>query len=350
MIHWPGQGALQHREFDQPTGPSPAANHCATTADEGHGGRKPRLVLSFAGTRMLQAIPSLLAVMVVAFSLMQLTGDVTGLMLPPEANESEREALRRVYGLDQPLPIQFARYLGAVVQGDFGRSFHSKRPAMDLVLERLPATIELTLSASIIAILVGIPAGIISAIKRNSIWDRVATVGALIGQTAPTFWLGLIFILLFAVHWQLLPVSGRGTFSQLILPSVTLSGFIIALITRLTRSGMLEVISLDYVRTARAKGLAERAVLIHHALRNALIPIVTVMGLEIGGLLGGAVMTETVFNWPGVGSLMLTSIVQRDYPVVLAALVVVTTLFVVVNLLVDLLCALLDPRIRAAGR
>ncbi|MFN8636129.1 MAG: ABC transporter permease [Chloroflexota bacterium] len=306
-------------------------------------------MLSFAGTRVLQAIPSLLAVMVVAFSLMQLTGDVTGLMLPPEANETERAALKHAYGLDQPLPVQFARYLGAVLQGDFGRSFHSKRPAMAMVAERLPATVELTLSASFLAMLIGIPAGVISAVKRNSVWDRTATVGALVGQTAPTFWLGLILILVFAVHWQILPVSGRGSFAQLILPSVTLSGFIVALVTRLTRSGMLEVVSLDYVRTARAKGLSERSVLIRHALRNALIPIVTVMGLEIGGLLGGAVMTETVFNWPGVGSLMLTSIVQRDYPVVLAALVVVTALFVAVNLAVDLLCALLDPRVRASG-
>jgi ABC-type dipeptide/oligopeptide/nickel transport system permease component len=220
---------------------------------------------------------------------------------------------------------------------------------MELVLERLPATIELALAASFVAMLVGIPAGIVAAIKRNSAWDRIATVGALVGQTAPTFWLGLILILVFAVHWQVLPVSGRGSFTQLILPSITLSGFIVALVTRLTRSGMLEVISLDYVRTARAKGLAERAVMTRHALRNALIPIVTVMGLEIGGLLGGAVMTETVFNWPGVGTLMLTSIVQRDYPVVIAALVVVTTLFVLVNLLVDLLCALLDPRMRASA-
>jgi peptide/nickel transport system permease protein len=306
-------------------------------------------VLRFAGKRILQAIPSLLAVMIVAFSLMQLTGDVTGLMLPPEANEAERAALRRAYGLDQPLPIQFGHYLWAVLQGDFGKSFHSKRPAMDLVLERLPATIELALSASLLATLIGIPAGVISAIKRNSIWDRLATFVALIGQTAPTFWLGLIFILVFAVYLQVLPVSGRGTFAQLILPTLTLSGFIVALITRLTRSGMLEVISLDYVRTARAKGLSEQAVLLRHALRNALIPIITIVGLEIGGLLGGAVMTETVFNWPGVGTLMLTSIVQRDYPVVLAALVVVTTLFVVVNLAVDLLCALLDPRIRASA-
>lgn len=306
-------------------------------------------MLSFAGTRVLQAIPSLFGVMLVAFALMQLTGDPTSVMLPPEATEEQRLALRRAYGLDQPLPIQFARYVGAVLQGDFGRSFHSKRPAMDVVIERLPATFELAIAASILAALIGIPAGVISAVRRNTIMDRFTTVAALFGQTAPTFWLGLILILIVAVHFQLLPVSGRGTPQQLILPSITLAGYLVALLTRLTRSGMLEIISLDYIRTARAKGLGERAVLLKHALRNALIPIVTVMGLEMGSLLGGAVMTETVFSWPGVGSLMLVSIQTRDYPVVMAALVMVTALFVVVNLIVDMACAFLDPRTKPAS-
>lgn len=306
-------------------------------------------MLNFAGTRVLQAIPSLFGVMLVAFALMQLTGDPTSVMLPPEATEEQRLALRRAYGLDQPLPIQFARYVGAVLQGDFGRSFHSKRPAMDVVIERLPATFELAIAASILAALIGIPAGVISAVRRNTIMDRFTTVAALFGQTAPTFWLGLILILIVAVHFQLLPVSGRGTPQQLILPSITLAGYLVALLTRLTRSGMLEIISLDYIRTARAKGLGERAVLLKHALRNALIPIVTVMGLEMGSLLGGAVMTETVFSWPGVGSLMLVSIQTRDYPVVMAALVMVTALFVVVNLIVDMACAFLDPRTKPAS-
>lgn len=307
-------------------------------------------MIGFAGMRAVQAIPSLLAVMIVAFSLMQLTGDVTSVMLPPEAGEEQREAFRRAYGLDQPLPIQFVRYLGAVLQGDFGRSFQSKRPAMDLVLERLPATIELTVAAVLIALAVGVPAGVISAVKRNSWLDRLVTFAALIGQTAPTFWLGLLLILLFAVSLGVLPVSGRGTWAQLVLPSITLAGWLVALIARLTRSGMLEVISQDYVRTARAKGLRGRVVTLNHALPNALIPVVTVVGLEIGGLLGGAVMTETVFNWPGVGTLLLNAILQRDYPVVLAALILVTALFVVVNLAVDLLCAMLDPRVTASRR
>jgi ABC-type dipeptide/oligopeptide/nickel transport system permease component len=228
-----------------------------------------------------------------------------------------------------------------------GQSFAYRRPALEVVLERLPATLELSAAALLIALTIAIPAGIISAVKRNSVFDHLSMGMVLLGQSVPTFWLGMLMILVFAVGLHVLPVSGRGSFAQLVLPSVTLAMWLLALVARLTRSGMLEVLSQDYIRTARAKGLAEVAVTTRHALRNALVPIVTVVGLQVGGLLGGAVMTEAVFAWPGVGTLVLESILKRDYPVVLAALIMVATAFVLINLLVDLLYGYLDPRARA---
>jgi peptide/nickel transport system permease protein len=299
-------------------------------------------------SRLLQAVPALLGVTVIAFALLYLTGDPTQALLPPETPEATREAYRRAHGLDQPLPVQYAHYLFRLVQGDFGRSFAYNRPALQVVLERLPATIELSAVALLIALSLAIPAGIISAVKRNSIFDRLAMLLVLLGQSVPTFWLGMILILVFAVQFHLLPVSGRGSPAQLLLPSVTLAMWLLALMARLTRSGMLEVLSQDYIRTGRAKGLSEWAVTTRHALRNTLVPIITVLGLQIGGLLGGAVMTETVFAWPGVGTLVLESILKRDYPVVLAALIMVASGFVLINLVVDLLYAYLDPRVRTS--
>ncbi len=299
-------------------------------------------------TRLLQGVPALLGVTVVAFALLYLTGDPSQTMLPPEATETTRAAFRHAYGLDQPLPVQYLTYLGRLVQGDFGRSFAYNQPALQVVLQRLPATIELSTAALLIALSLAIPAGIISAVKRNSVFDRLVMSVVLFGQSIPTFWLGMLLILLFAVHFRLLPVSGRGSFAQLILPAFTLSLFLAALLARLTRSGMLDVLSQDYVRTARAKGLGDWAVTTRHALRNTLVPIITVLGLQIGGLLGGAVMTETVFAWPGVGTLVLESILKRDYPVVLAALILVATGFVLINLIVDILYCYLDPRVRTA--
>lgn len=299
-------------------------------------------------TRLLQAVPALLGVTAVAFALLYLTGDPSQALLPPEATESAREAFRRAYGLDQPLPLQYVHYLGRLLQGDFGRSFAYNQPALQVVLGRLPATIELSAAALAIALALALPAGIISAVKRNSVFDRLAMGVVLLGQSVPTFWLGMLLILVFAVNLHLLPVSGRGSPAQLILPSITLALWLAALLARLTRSGMLDVLSQEYVRTARAKGLAEWAVTTRHALRNMLVPIITVLGLQIGGLLGGAVMTETVFAWPGVGTLVLESILKRDYPVVLAALILVACGFVLINLIVDVLYCYLDPRVRTA--
>ena len=301
-------------------------------------------------TRLLQAGPALLGVTAVAFVLLYLTGDPSQALLPPEATEATRAAFRHAYGLDQPLPLQYLHYLSRLVQGDFGRSFAYNQPALQVVLGRLPATIELSSTALLIALALALPAGIISAVKRNSVFDRMAMGVVLLGQSIPTFWLGMLMILIFAVNFHWLPVSGRGSLAQLVLPSVTLAMWLAALLARLTRSGMLDVLSQDYVRTARAKGLAEWAVTTRHALRNTLVPIITVLGLQIGALLGGAVMTETVFAWPGVGTLVLESILKRDYPVVLAALILVATGFVLINLLVDVMYCYLDPRVRTAAQ
>jgi ABC-type dipeptide/oligopeptide/nickel transport system permease component len=303
-------------------------------------------VAAFILVRLLQAVPALIGVTAVAFVLLLSTGDLTQVLLPMQATDEVRAAYREAYGLDRPIPIQYAHYLSRLVQGDFGRSFAYNRPAMEVVVERLPATLELSICAMIIALLIAVPAGVISAVRRNSVFDRASMLLVLLGQSVPTFWLGIILILVFAVHYGVLPVSGRGSLTQLVLPSITLAMWLLALTARLTRSGMLEVLSQDYIRTARAKGLNEVTVTMRHALKNALIPIVTVVGLQFGGLLGGAVMTETVFAWPGVGTLVLDSILKRDYPVVLAALMLVAGGFVLINLVVDLLYSYLDPRVR----
>jgi peptide/nickel transport system permease protein len=302
----------------------------------------------FALARLVQAIPSLLGVTLAAFVLLQLSGDVTQILLPPQASDEVRAAFRHAYGLDQPIPLQYVDYLTHLLRGDFGRSFAYQQPALEVVLSRLPATLELTAVAMLIAIVIAIPAGMVSAVKRSSVFDRLSMGLVLLGQSVPTFWLGMLLILVFAVHFRVLPVSGRGSLPQLILPSVTLSMFLLALLARLTRSGMLEVLSQDYVRTARAKGLGERAVLSRHAFRNAMNPIITLLGLQLGGLLGGAVLTETVFAWPGIGTLMLDSILKRDYPVVLAGLVLVACGFVLINFLVDVLYRCLDKRVQLA--
>ncbi|HEX6513884.1 MAG TPA: ABC transporter permease, partial [Chloroflexota bacterium] len=251
-------------------------------------------MIRFALARLVQAIPSLIGVTVAAFILLQLSGDVTQVLLPPQAGDDVRAAFRHAYGLDQPLAVQYADYLGHVLRGDFGVSFAYQQPALGVVLNRLPATLELAAAAMVIAILIAIPAGIISAVKRASVFDRLSMGVVLVGQSVPTFWLGMLLILVFAVHFRLLPVSGRGSLAQVVLPSVTLAMWLLALLARLTRSGMLEVLSQDYVRTARAKGLRERAVLFRHAFINAVNPIITLVGLQLGGLLGGAVLTETV--------------------------------------------------------
>lgn len=302
----------------------------------------------YISSRVLQTVPALLGVTLVVFVLMHLSGDPTSILLPLDATEADRAAFRKAYGLDQPLPVQYAEYLRKVVTGDFGRSFAFQEPALNVVLRRLPATLELAVASSIVATLIAVPAGVVAALRRGTRFDRGLMGVVLLGQSVPTFWLGMMLALLFAVQFKLLPVSGRGSVAHMILPTVTLALWLIALLARVTRSEMLEVLAQDYVRTARAKGLRGWMVLSRHALRNALPPIVTVVGLQFGGLLGGAVMTETVFAWPGVGTLILDSIFRRDYPVVVAGVLIVAGGFILINLFLDLLYGYIDPRIRRA--
>ena len=305
---------------------------------------------TYVVSRVLQAAVALLGVTCVAFLLVSLSGDPAFILLTPEAGEEQRAAFRKLYGLDQPLPAQYARYVSHVARGDFGSSFAFNRPAIRVVFERLPATLLLTATAVVLGVIVGMPAGIAAAYKASGPLDRVVMALVLLGQSVPTFWLGLLMIRIFAVNLRWVPVSGHGTALHLVMPAVALGLYLAALLGRLTRSEMLEALAQDYVRTARAKGLSERVVTVAHGLKNALLPIVTLIGLQLGALLGGAVVTETVFAWPGVGSLVLDAILRKDYPVVLAAVEFVAVGFIVINMALDLLYGYLDPRLRTAQR
>ncbi len=293
-----------------------------------------------------QSILVLFGVSIVVFLILHITGDPAGLLLPPDATAEDLARFRAAMGFDDPMAVQYLRFLRGALQGDFGRSLRHDEPAMHLVLERLPATFELAGAGLLIALCLAIPAGIVSAVRRNTLVDYVATVLALLGQAMPTFWLGIMLILVFSVRLHWLPSSGRGGLEHLVLPAVTLGLFTTARITRLTRSGMLEVLGQDYIRTARAKGVSEPPVVWKHALKNASIPIVTIVGIELGTLLGGSVITETIFAWPGVGRLSVQAIFNRDFPVVQAAVFLLATTFVLLNFLVDVAYTYLDPRIR----
>ena len=301
---------------------------------------------TFLARRLLQSLVVLFGVSFVVFGILHLTGDPALVLLPPDASAEDVLRFREAMGFNDPFLVQYGRFLKGALQGDFGQSIRHGEPAFGLVVERLPATCELAGAALFLALCLAIPAGIVSAVRRNSAVDYAATVVALFGQSLPTFWLGIMLILLFSVQLQLLPSSGRGTLEHLVLPAVTLGLFTTARITRLTRSGMLEVLNQDYIRTARAKGVGDPPVVWKHALKNAAIPIVTIVGIELGTLLGGSVITETIFAWPGVGRLSVQAIANRDYPVVQAAVFLLASTFVAVNLAVDIVYTYLDPRIR----
>jgi ABC-type dipeptide/oligopeptide/nickel transport system permease component len=301
---------------------------------------------TFLLRRLAQSLVVLLGVSFVVFAILYLTGDPALVLLAPDASAEDVRNFREAMGFNDPFIVQYGRFLRGALQGDFGQSVRHGEPAFGLVLERMPATFELAGAALLLALCLAIPAGIVSALRRNTVLDYVATVVALFGQSLPTFWLGIMLILFFSVQFNLLPSSGRGTLEHLVLPAVTLGLFTTARITRLTRSGMLEVLNQDYIRTARAKGVGDPPVVWKHALKNAAIPIVTIVGIELGTLLGGSVITETIFAWPGVGRLSVQAIANRDYPVVQAAVFLLATTFVVVNLIVDLVYTALDPRIR----
>lgn len=312
---------------------------------------------SYVIRRLLGLIPVLLGITLVVFFLMQLIpGDVAQAMLGLTARPEDVDRLREALGLNQPIYVQYVKWLGRVLQGDFGISLQQRTEVLPFVLERFKNTLILTVAATIISLLIGLPTGIISATRQYSIFDRVSMLIALFGNSMPAFWLGLMAILIFSLRlgWfptgGMYPVVGDQTFGallrHLVLPAVTLGAASAAITARITRSSMLEVIRQDYVRTARAKGLNERVVLTRHTLKNALLPILTVVSFQFGFLLGGAVLTETVFNWPGIGLALYNAISFRDYPIVQGGVLVVAVAFVIVNLITDLLYSLIDPRIR----
>lgn len=297
-------------------------------------------------TRLLQAVPTLLGVTLLVFIVVRLTGDPTSVLLPPETPPEQVEEFRRAHGLDLPLFAQYFAFIGNLLGGDLGNSLRYGVPVAQLITDRLPATLELTLGAVIFSTTVGLILGIVGALRRGGAVDYAGRFLALAGQAVPTFFLGILLILLFGVVLQALPTVGRGTFANLILPSVTLGFFLLPLVLRVARGSVLDVIHQDYVRTARSKGMSETRVVGVHVLKSALIPVVTVLGLQVGAALSGAVVTEIVFAWPGLGQLLVNAVSTRDFPVVQGVVLFAAVVFVGINLLVDIAYSLLDPRIR----
>ena len=300
---------------------------------------------AFLVRRLLRFVVVCIGVSLVTFAILHASGDPVSLIMP-EAPEADRVKLREALGLSDPLVTQFARFVANAARGDFGNSFFHREPAFRLVIERMPTTLILTCLAVVLALAVALPVGIYSSVRRNTLLDHMATVIVFLGQSMPVFWTGIMLMLLFAVQWRLLPVSGWDSWMSMVLPAVTLGAFTTPLFMRIVRSSMLEVVNLDYVRTARAKGVSEWLVICRHALRNAALPIVTVIGLQFGGLLGGAVLTESVFAVPGVGRLIVGAIRQLDFPIVQAGVFLLAIIIVTVNFLVDVLYVYLNPTIR----
>lgn len=296
--------------------------------------------------RALQIIPVLIIITFIVFSLVYLGGDPVAMMLPDDATTEQREQLREALGLDRPFVVQYGTFVWNLVQGDFGTSFRYGEPALPVVLERLPATLELAFSSMVVATVIAIPLGIWSATKQNSFTDLIATGGSVLGKAMPNFWLGIMLILLLAVNYQIFPVSGRGTILHLVLPSIALGTSVAAEMTRLIRSNMLEVLNQDYVRTARSKGLKESVVIYKHAFRNALVTVITIMFLQVSTLVSGALVTEFVFAWPGLGQLLVQAVYGRDMAIVQAAIFVIAFMIIIINLVADILYRLIDPRIR----
>lgn len=302
--------------------------------------------ISYVIQRLIQMMLTLIGVSIIVFSLARISGDPIAIMAPMEATDEDIARIRAKFGLDAPLPVQYWRFISLAVQGEFGESIQFQSEAMEIILERLPDTLLLSAVSMFFGIAIALPIGILSAVKRGTIIDKVGRMLALIGQSMPTFWIGLLLILTFALAFPILPTSGTGTIAHLILPSITLGGFVSASILRVTRSAMLDSLAADYIRTARSKGLPERRVIFHHALKNAGIPILTITALQAATILRGAVVTETVFAWPGVGKLAIDAVYARDFPLVQGTVIFMGVMFTGVNFLVDLLYGALDPRIR----
>jgi len=295
--------------------------------------------------RFVQTVLTLVLLSMVVFGLARLSGDPVLIMAPPEATEAQLEEMRADYGLDRPLPVQYWRFISRVAQGDFGMSIKWNVPAVDIVIERFPATLLLATTSMIFGLLLALPVGIISAVKRDTWVDNFGKIVALTGQSMPTFWFGILLILVFAVYARMLPTSGYGTIYHLILPSITLGGFVAASIMRVTRSAMLDALESDYIRTARSKGVPEWRVIMVHAFKNGAIPILTITALQAATILRGAVVTETVFVWPGIGKIAVDAVYARDFPLVQASVLTMGGVFLVINLLVDFIYVYLDPRI-----
>ncbi len=296
--------------------------------------------------RLSHSVFILVGISLVTFLLVHLSGDPASLYLPLDASPEDVEAVRASLGLDRPLHRQYLEFVRGAVRGDFGISLRHREPALNLVIQRLPATLQLAVAGMGVAVLTAIPLGVVAAVRRESPVSTLASVAGLLGQSMPVFWLGLLLILLLSVKMRLLPPSGRGGISHLIMPAVTIGTYSMAMVMRLMRSAVLDVLGRDFIRTARSKGLPERLVIYRHALRNALIPVVTVTGLQFGVLLGGAVITETVFSWPGLGRLLIQAFNNRDMPTIQAAVFVMAVMIVAVNLITDLAYSHLDPTVR----
>jgi len=295
--------------------------------------------------RLLLSIPVLIGISLFSFFLVYLSGDPTDVIMPIDATEEARQAFRHKHGLDKPLWVQYYRFCANIVRGDFGTSLRFDQPAGHLVAERLAATAQLALSSLALAVLLGVPAGVIAAYRPRGALDGIVRSFSLIGQAVPNFYLGLLLIIVFSQGLRLFPSGGIGSWKNLVLPAFSLGAYMMALLARVTRSTMLDILRHDYIRTARAMGLHELSVVIIHAVRNALIPVVTVIALMAGFLMGGVVVIETVFSWPGIGRLAVQSIYARDFPVVQAIVFLSATVFVLINLIVDILYGVLDPRI-----
>ena len=301
---------------------------------------------NFLLRRLLLLIPVLWGVATLVFLLLHfIPGDPVDLMLGDSALGTDRETLRDQLGLNDPLIIQYLRYFGDLLQGDWGTSLFSKKPVFEEIMERVPATMELMLGAMVVTILVAMPLGLIAAVNKGTWIDQGAMIFSLLGVSIPNFWLGPMLILLFSIHFDLLPVNERGGLEHLILPALTLGTSLASILARITRSSVVETLQAEYIRTARSKGISELRILFRHALRNALIPIVTVIGLQVGVLLSGAIITEAIFDWPGLGNLLISAINSRNYPLVQGCVLFIAGSYVMVNLVIDLLYAYLDPRI-----
>lgn len=303
-------------------------------------------MVRFILQRAIQIVPTLIGASIFVFALLFLTGDPVLLLLPPDTPPHQVSALREELGFNAPIAAQYVQFLGGALTGDLGDSFRFREPALQLVIQRLPATLELTVYSILLAGLIGIPMGVVAAVRANSAVDRAIRMMFFMFQGIPPFFLGLVLMVVFSVQLNLLPSAGRGGIAHLVMPVVTISLFLVASIARLTRNGMVRELQSDYIRTAHAKGLSEKVVLYKHATRNTLIPVVTMLGLQFGHLIGGAVVTETIFAWPGVGRLVVDAVYNRDFPIVQAAMLVIVAIFVLVNLVVDISYGLLDPRIR----